>query len=133
MVAILLAWLPWLLRGLSIIPALVGLFQTSEVASGEYAASPRSLGTIAAWLLTSAGTFWSSFKVSPAGREALLKAIDLVVKTLPRLPVEVRPVVRLSLISALKKSVETESAAKEIIDKLNEIQKLLIDSTPGGS
>lgn len=78
--AFLLLWLPMILRGASIITGLVGLFQTVQVQSGQYSASPINLGMIATWFSTSGIALLSSFFAGPTTWTTLKKSLDVVFK-----------------------------------------------------
>ena len=80
--AILLLWMPLILRGASIITGLVGLFQTVQVQSGQYSASPAVFGMIATWFSTSGIAFISSFFAQPTTWTTLKKSLDVVFKWL---------------------------------------------------
>ena len=74
----LLLVLPWVLRGVGVISALVGLFQGQQVLSGGYGASPWNLGSIAVWLSTAVGTWVASFLAQPTTWATLKAALDKV-------------------------------------------------------
>jgi hypothetical protein len=78
--AILLLWLPLILRGASVITGLLGLFQAAQVQSGQYSASPINLGLIATWFSTSGIAFISSFFAQPTTWATLKKSLDVVFK-----------------------------------------------------
>lgn len=78
--AALLLWLPMILRGVSVISGLIGLFQGVQVQSGQYSASPTNLGMIATWLGTSATSLIWSFFAQPTTWTSLKKALDVIFK-----------------------------------------------------
>ena len=78
--AILLLWLPMILRGLSVLTGLMGLFQTVQVQSGSYSASPINLGLIATWFSTSGIAFITSFFAKPTTWATLKSSLDVVFK-----------------------------------------------------
>lgn len=75
-----LIWLPWILRGISAISGLIGLFQGVQVQSGNYSASPINIAAITAWLGTSGLSLIASFFSQPTNWNTLKAALDKVFK-----------------------------------------------------
>lgn len=78
--ATLFLWLPLVLRVASVFTGLMGLFQSAQVQSGQYSASPFNLGLIATWFSTSGITLISSFFAQPTTWTTLKKSLDVVFK-----------------------------------------------------
>jgi hypothetical protein len=73
-----LAFIPIVLRIISALTAITGLFIGSGVSSGEYSASPVNFAQIGAWLLASAGSLIGSFFAGPTSWETVRKYLDKI-------------------------------------------------------
>ncbi len=74
-----LLWLPWILRGISGLSAIIGLFQGTTIATSDgYSATPFNLSLIGGSILTSIGSFIASFLAGPTGWTQIKKALDKV-------------------------------------------------------